>query len=267
MKIADLEFNVRIAGRGPDVVWSHGLLSSMEAEDALGWMGWEDFPRHVRLVRYDARGHGRSAGTAESEDYEYRQLARDMLAVARAAGAERFVAGGSSMGCATALHAALAAPSRIKALILMNPGTAWETRPAQAHMLERAAAAGAVLGGQAMAGIMDKTISRSMPAWLVRAEPEKSELYTMGMRTVGKQTLRAIFQGAAHSDLPAKLAITRLADIPVIIFGWDGDPTHPVSTAQELHLLLPRSELFIARGYEQFQSIPARLREFVEMYA
>jgi len=58
-----------------------------------------------------------------------------------------------------------------------------------------------------------------------------------------------------------------LAGIPAIIFGWEGDPTHPVSTAQELHRLLPQSELFIARGYEEFKTIPERMRKFVAAYS
>jgi pimeloyl-ACP methyl ester carboxylesterase len=55
-------------------------------------------------------------------------------------GLERFVAGGVSLGCATALYAALVAPQRISALILGTPPTAWETRAAQAALYEQMAA-------------------------------------------------------------------------------------------------------------------------------
>ena len=54
-----------------------------------------------------------------------------------------------------------------------------------------------------------------------------------------------------------------LAGIPCTILAWVDDPTHPVSSAEELHDLLPQSELFIAQGYEDFKTIPERVRLFV----
>jgi 3-oxoadipate enol-lactonase len=267
MKINNLDFNVQASGQGEAFLWSHGLLSSIEAEDALGWMQWYDFPLSVRLVRYDARGHGRSEASDEPEDYHYRNLGQDMLALADAAGAGRFIAGGGSMGCGTALYAALAAPGRVKALVLMTPGTAWETRAAQANLLGRAARIGGLFGGKAMAKMVDRSMGKSLPAWLAEAEPEKIPVLSIGLQTLGGKALRTIFQGAGLSDLPPKQAFPALAGIPAIIFGWEGDPTHPVSTAQELHRLLPQSELFIARGYEEFKTIPERMRKFVAAYS
>jgi len=48
---------------------------------------------------------------------------------------------------------------------------------------------------------------------------------------------------------------------------WVDAPTHPVSTAEELQRLLPKSELFIAKGYQEFKTIPQRMREFVVEHA
>lgn len=267
MKINDLDLNVQSSGQGEAFLWSHGLLSSIEAEDALGWMGWTEFPTSVRLVRYDVRGHGKSAASDQPEDYHYRNLGQDMLAVADAVGTQRFIAGGGSMGCGSALWAALAAPERIKALVLMNPGTAWDTRARQAHLLRRGARIGSIFGGNAMANLLDRSMGKSLPAWMAAAEPEKIPVFSLGLRSLSRKALKTIFLGAASSDLPPKEVFPALADIPVIIFGWDGDPTHPVSTAQELHRLLPRSKLFIARGYEDFKTIPARMRKFVAAYS
>ncbi len=53
-----------------------------------------------------------------------------MCLEAKGKGAQKFVAGGSSMGCATSIYAALLAPERMKALVLVIPPTAWETRAA-----------------------------------------------------------------------------------------------------------------------------------------
>jgi pimeloyl-ACP methyl ester carboxylesterase len=123
-----------ISGDGSrTLVWGHGLLSDRASEDELGLFDWSALDG-VRLVRYDARGHGASSAPADPDELRWSALAQDMLAVGEAVGASRFVAGGASMGCATALHAAVAAPERVEALVLVIPPTAWETRTAQAQM-------------------------------------------------------------------------------------------------------------------------------------
>src|SRR5688572_18744832 len=128
MKIRDLDFNVKTSGAGVSFVWAHGLLGSMAVEDRLDWCQWSCFPANVKLVRYDARGHGQSQASQKPDDYHWRNLGQDMLAVADAVDARYFIAGGFAMGCATALYAALEAPARIQGLVLAIPPTAWEKR-------------------------------------------------------------------------------------------------------------------------------------------
>src|SRR5574341_451378 len=110
MRISGLDFNVQISGEGTPFIWAHGLMSSIEAEDTLGWFQWNNFPRNIKLVRYDARGHGKSQPSYNPEDYHWKNLGKDMLAVADAIGVKQFIAGGDSMGCATTIYAALQSP-------------------------------------------------------------------------------------------------------------------------------------------------------------
>src|SRR5579885_1383374 len=133
MKVNGVELNVKITGaeNGIPFIWAHGLMASMAADDLVSWIKWDQLSDILRLVRYDARGHGQSEATANLPDYQWAALAQDMLALADQVGFTQFVAGGQSMGCATAIYAALAAPERIKGLVLMNVPTAWETRAAQ----------------------------------------------------------------------------------------------------------------------------------------
>ncbi len=93
---------------------------------------WDRLARAHRIVRWDARGHGDSDGAATADEYRWDNLARDLVALADSLGVERFVAGGVSMGAATALHAAVTAASRIDGLVLVLAPTAYETRAAQA---------------------------------------------------------------------------------------------------------------------------------------
>ena len=267
MLVNGLEINVQVSGEGVAFVWGHGLSGSIEAENILDWFRWSEFPRAIKLVRYDARGHGKSDLSKNPEDYHWRNLGNDMLAIADGVGAEKFIAGGSSMGCATTICAAIQARDRIKALVLVIPPTAWETRAAQGAIWNRFALIGRLLGGKGMAMVMGNSMDRMLPKWLIEAEPEKLEGMAKGMAAQKRAALWNIFRGAGLTDLPPREEFAAIADIPCQILAWVGDPTHPVSSAEELHHLLPKSELFIAQGYDAFKTIPKRMREFVTRYA
>ena len=73
-----------------------------------------------RVLAYDARGHGASAPAAEG-DYGYPRLASDLRAAVDAAGFERAVLAGASMGAQTATRFALDHPDRVAALALITP--------------------------------------------------------------------------------------------------------------------------------------------------
>ncbi len=127
-------------GSGRGFLWGHGLSSSRAEEDTTGLLGAWPFPGdEARRVRYDARGHGGSPGPADPAAYRWDELARDQLGLADALGIGTYVAAGASMGCATALHAAVLAPERVDALVLVIPPTAWVSRPAQRALYEAGA--------------------------------------------------------------------------------------------------------------------------------
>ena len=93
-----------MAGEGPPFVWAHALLASMAADDRAGTFDWRDIG--CRLIRYDARSHGRSTFDRHAQHHRWPALAEDMAAVADQASAPAAVFGGASMGAATALWAA-----------------------------------------------------------------------------------------------------------------------------------------------------------------
>jgi pimeloyl-ACP methyl ester carboxylesterase len=75
----------------------------------------------LRVVSYDARGHGASAPAPDPRAYGYELLAEDLRAVLDELGLERAVLAGASMGAHTALRFALAHPERVLALCLITP--------------------------------------------------------------------------------------------------------------------------------------------------
>lgn len=262
MLVNGIDLNVRVLGEGVPFLWGHGLMGSMAMEDAMPVFQWQFLAEGERMVRYDARGHGRSQASEKLDDYHWPNLARDMIALADALNIERFIAGGQSMGSATALYATLAAPERVKALVLVNPPTAWETRPAQAANYQHMAA---LVEQKGLAGLVEAMQGQQpSPPWLWEwmAQTGAGGDLTQVFASLDVRSLPLVLRGAAQTDLPPKDALRALA-MPTRIFAWTDDPGHPVSTAETLARLLPNAQLTIARNMDELREWPGAIREFV----
>jgi pimeloyl-ACP methyl ester carboxylesterase len=262
LKIRGMNLNVLICGEKKPFIWAHGLMASMALEDSLGWFQWDNLAKHARVIRYDARGHGKSEASDSPADYHWSNLAMDMLTIADQLNLTTFIAAGQSMGSATALYAALAAPQRISALVLVNPPTAWETRTAQAAMYQKLARAANILGPRLMATSLNISLERLLPAWLVEAMGDQVRVYTETLASFDKNTLVTVLKGASLSNLPDREELKKL-NIPALILAWQGDSSHPVETAESLHALLSRSHLYIAEDMDDLHRWPQLIKEFV----
>lgn len=262
ISIGGVDLHTRIRGEGSTLLWAHGLTSSMATEDALEIFGWDQFPEHHQLIRYDARGHGRSSASFLAVDYQWPEMARDMFGVADHYGADRFIAGGQSMGCATSIYAALQAPERIQGLILMCPPTAWETRAEQVAIYRKMARVGGLLGGKLLARLLGSRLADMLPPWLLAGQPGAADAISIGISAQSRKTLKNLFLGASRTDLPEHTALTSLT-MPALILAWSDDPAHPLSTARTLHGLLPDSTLVIARSYADLQKWPELIQQFL----
>jgi 3-oxoadipate enol-lactonase len=106
--VTDLRFEV--AGKGPAVVLVHaGICDSRMWEPQF-----EAYALEFSVVRYDLRGFGRSP--LPPEPYSH---ARDLLSLLDRVGAARAALVGVSLGGRVALEAAVAAPERVSALVLV----------------------------------------------------------------------------------------------------------------------------------------------------
>ena len=267
MQSNEADLHVQVTGHGTPLVWAHGLMSSIETENTLGWFGWNDPPDAIRLIRYDARGHGASSAPHGTDAWHWRNLGADMLAVADTTDAPCFIAGGMSMGCASAIHAAVEAPGRIRGLILAMPPMIWESRAAQREMYRRIAQRGIEADGRAMAKLMSRDLARTLPPWLTDASPGIAASLAIGVRALERRIIPDLFHGAAISDLPPRASLDAIAHVPALILGWTGDTTHPIQAAHELHRLLPNSTLHIAASHEEFLQFPGHIRAFAASQA
>ena len=101
-------------GSGPDLVLVHGL--------GYARWGWEPLvpllSRHHRVIVFDNRGIG--ASDVPAGPYTAALMARDVLAVLDASGAERAHVVGTSLGGMIAQELAAAHPARLDHLVLMS---------------------------------------------------------------------------------------------------------------------------------------------------
>lgn len=248
---AAIDFDVRGDG-GPAVVQLHGLTSSRAREDLIA-VDLVGELSGCRVLRYDARGHGRSTGPRDVAAYGWATLADDLLALVDHVFPGEAVHGvGSSMGSGTLLHAAPAAPSVFSGLTLCIPPTAWETRVAQAAAYEACARVVETDGVDAL--VEAGRLTPVPPA----ERPDKPVTWP----DVPLDLLPTVFRGATLTDLPARSVLATL-DVPTLVLAWIEDPAHPVSTAEQLHELIPGCELRVARTHPDVRTWPGLVADRV----
>lgn len=113
IKAGDLTIGYSETGDGPPLILLHGGL-------ATAVMSWDTatplLARHFRVLAPDSRGHGQTNNPAGHLSYD--QMADDVVAFARAVGAERPLVFGFSDGGQVALEMALRHPGFASAYVL-----------------------------------------------------------------------------------------------------------------------------------------------------
>ncbi|MGB5952437.1 MAG: alpha/beta hydrolase [Ornithinimicrobium sp.] len=239
-----------ITGEGPLAVQLHGLTSS-RARDALLGLDLCRCLRSCRVLRYDARGHGHSTGRRISSDYGWPALAADVLALLDHEAPGQLAHGvGQSMGSATLLHAAIAAPDRFSTLVLGIPPTAWSSRAPQRTAYRHSAD---LIERSGLDQFMDRAHRAPRPPAVCPDAPVTAP-------DVAPSLLPTVFRGAADTDLPSPEDICTIA-APTLLLSWVNDPAHPESSAQHLHELLPNSHLVVARTPKDVARWPGLVAE------
>jgi pimeloyl-ACP methyl ester carboxylesterase len=255
--IGGVDIAVTETGTGPAFFWGHGFAGSVAQDDATRILDWSRLALHARVVRWDAPGHGRSTGTQDPDDYRWGRIGEALVELAGALGADRFVAGGVSMGAAIALHAAVLAPARVTALVLVLPPTAYETRAEQSDDYRHGADLVEREGVDAYVRVVDAKPQPEILAGPVAFHFDPA---------ISAALLPAALRGAARSDLPLPEQL-RTITTPTLILAWDTDPGHPLSTAERLAELLPDAQLVIARRLRDVVRWTDRVTAFLDEHA
>jgi pimeloyl-ACP methyl ester carboxylesterase len=247
---------VRVRGEGPPLLWSHGVFFPIDVDDrsTLGRV-LGDAPGFT-VIRWDARGHGRTPPAATAREHRWDELGREVLALADALGIERFAAGGISMGAAVTLHAAMSAPERVAAMLLLALPTAWETRPAERVRYRELLA---FATSEALAAHVQGDLDALFPAGSLPGELRAMVAY---LRSAEWPALERIIGGAAESDLPDRRDLARLPT-RALLRPWPNDAGHPLSTAEALAAALPAADLTLLGGFDDEAGIRGALAELL----
>jgi 3-oxoadipate enol-lactonase len=263
VRVRGLEVNLVDSGGRGDLlpfVWAHPLTSSVDAEDRHRVFDWSRARRDRRWVRYDARGHGGSTATRHAADYRWANLAHDQLELLDALDLDEVVLGGASMGAATALHAAVAQPDRVAALVLVIPPSGWDHR---AEVAKRYRGGARYVLTHGVHGFEKAT--RRLPDPPIFAGPLEA-LRGGGLGafdTFHRLPLAAALRGAAGSDLPPPDRLAAVRDIPALVLAWDTDPSHPVATAERVASVFDHADLHVARSPDDVAEWPEHVDHFL----
>jgi len=176
-------------------------------------------PAGFRVIVPDLRGHGRS--TNPSNEFTFRQSAKDMLALLDVVGVERAKAIGMSAGAKALLHMATQQPYRLEAMVLVS---ATPYFPIQARA--------------AMAQLTVETFSDA--EWArqrerhVHGDEQIRQLYAQ------MRGLKDVFDDMAFTP-PLLATITA----KTLIVHGDRDPLYPVELALEMYRAIPQSALWV----------------------
>ncbi|HVW40222.1 MAG TPA: alpha/beta hydrolase [Amycolatopsis sp.] len=210
-------------GDGPLVVFSHGFLMNhtMFAPQV------EALRDAYRVVTYDERAHGE----VEPEGrWSYWDLADDVLAILDHLGVERAVLAGMSQGGFLSMRAALRAPERVRALVLMDTQAGVED-PEVLPLFE------AMTADWEANGPAQGTLDYAATAILGPGADEEAWKSLWAMRPNHWAT------PAAHPLLTRDDITERLGEIgcPTLVIHGEADASIPVEAAQVLVDRIPKA--------------------------
>jgi pimeloyl-ACP methyl ester carboxylesterase len=230
---------------GPALLFAHGLMGSIGFQRRIGEGPDALASRGLRVVAYDARGHGRSGYTTSSAHYHWAELAEDMHAFIEKVGVERPAIFGGSMGAGTALMLALNHPESVSRLVLIVPPPFGEDMPPVARTFGGLSVLYQLLGAN-----LTSRLVAALPAF--RSAPRDGAAAFDMRRFIGEQRPAAVVPAIrgvlVHQP---QLPYDRFGEIehPALVMTHPDDPIHPLRSGEILHDRMRHARLAVAREY------------------
>jgi len=239
----DTQLWYETAGSGPALLMAHELGS-----DARQWRGQVDaFSDRFRCITPNARGYPPSAVPDEDHAYLWTRFAADIGTVLDAAGEDRAIVMGWSMGAYAALQFARLHPDRVRALVLVGIGSGSPKADEDLWRRQMQGMAAAWLenprfGARMLAEAPNRQALRRLnpgafAAWLADLEGHSPE----GMARTCHN-----YQGRRPSLQDFEAEFAELAAPTLIVCGEEDAPC--LETSRWLARVLPKAELWLEPG-------------------
>ena len=250
---ARISYQVEGAGDAPPLL----LINSIGCTREMWARNVPAFTKGFRVIRYDARGHGRSS-TPHGE-YTLAQLGRDALAVLDAAGVQSAHVCGISLGGITAMWMGVHAPARTTSLVLANTAARVGSTEGWTDRI-------ALVREKGMTAVADLAI----PAWFTPEFRERDPETVRGFRDMLMACSIDGYLGccAALRDGDLREAIRRII-APTLVIGGRTDKATTLDSAELIRNRIRRAHLVILEAahlsnVEQSESFSAAVLEFLE---
>lgn len=240
---------------GPGVLFSHGLGGTRHQWRAVAQI----LAGSCRVVAADLRGHGDSAKPAGP--YSVKDWAEDLAEVARAAGLDRYVAVGASVGGPIVLQLAADHPERVRAAVSVG-GFAALPPAGRERMLQRAA----TVEAQGLAAVADAVVAAQLSPETHAASPALAAHVRAALLGNDPAAYAAAARAVAAADVTD--AARRLA-CPVLLVWGTEEKVAPFPVQAALKRLIPHAALRAIPGaghlpfLERPQEFAAALQEFL----
>lgn len=220
MKIGDEIFNVEVEGPdgAPVLILSNSLGSNLHMWDPQ----MPELSKHFRVIRYDSRGHGKSA--APEGPYSLEQLGRDALAILDALGVEKANWMGLSKGGGVGQWLLIHAPDRIERAVLANTAAKFGSPDVWNERLR-------VVREHGLGGLVEGTIDR----WFTRGFQESAPDAVAQIRESFLATPAAGWAACASAlrDVDFREAL-RAVKNPVLVVAGKHDVGTPPEAGREI---------------------------------
>lgn len=230
------------------LVLTHGLLMDRRMYSKLAA---SVAARGHRVIVVDMLGHGASDQPYEMTAYSMPQYGRDVIALLDHLGLPQAVIGGTSLGANIALEVAVAAPSRVRALVLEMP------------VLENALpAAAAAFVPLALALRISGRLMR-LVAMLARRIPRTHLMVDIMLDFIRRDPASslAVLDGLLFDRVAPPIEARRALTHPTLVIGHPSDPIHPFSDADRIARELAHARLVTASSILEWRLRPHRLDE------
>ncbi len=234
-------------GSGPRVVvLTHGLLMDRRMYTKLA-------PalaaRGHRVITADMLGHGASDQPYDMTAYSMQQFGRDVIALLDHLDLPQAVVGGTSLGANVALEVAVAAPSRVRALVLEMP------------VLENALPAAAAAFVPLALALRISHRMMGLVSRLTRRIPRTHFFVDVMIDFIRRDPLAslAVLDGLIFGRVAPHIDDRRALAHPTLVIGHPSDPIHPFSDADRIARELPQARLVTAHSILEWRLRPSRL--------